>query len=453
MDEKSCLNCYHCEKGVAGHVTAEMYLRAKAEGRIPEEWFTSAGVNCVDCYQCQKCVTDQQGRGSQGLPEVSYFLFLTNDCNLRCTYCYATKKPIVATHAMLEQLRIFLTEEEDKRLGDHSLNIQFFGGEPTIEWENLTWFVENFSAYYKKLHPGRKVRWGMTTNATLLNSERLEFLKKWNMQPLLSIDGRPETHDHHRKTVGGGGSHHLIPLDLILKYFPTPEIRPTITPDTIEDWVADLRWFHDKGLYIVATEVAYEADWTDEKMEIARQVYKKLADIYVERRRAGLPVWMKFIEDGLGFLSSDKQTGYVCGIARGLMAIDASGKIYACQRYASFSRPELAIGDIWKGFDEHKLAWTQELKREDMFPDPKSGFNCDDCIARWSCRGGCNAMNFQCNGDRRMILASHCKFHRMWAEIALIALARTGELWGKKYNKQSACEDQPKKEKVDETNV
>lgn len=372
MNDRACLNCYYCEKGVAKQVTAEMFTEAKAAGKIPEEWFTNEGTaGCADCYQCQKCYADQKGGGGSGRTEASYFLFLTNECNLRCTYCYATKKPIVATRAMLDQLRVFLTSEEDKRLGDHDLSIQFFGGEPTIEWDLLTWFVEDFSTYYTHLYPGRKVRWGMTTNATLLNREKLEFMKKWGMNPLLSIDGRPETHDHHRKTVGGGGSHQLIPLDLILEYFPTPEIRPTITPDTVEDWLADLRWFHNKGLYIVATEVAYEADWTDERLAKARKVYEALADIYVARRRAGLPIWMKFIEDGLGFLGADKQTGYVCGIARGLMAIDSSGLIYACQRYASFSKPELAIGDIWKGFDEHKLAETQDLKREYMYPDPK----------------------------------------------------------------------------------
>jgi len=447
MNSKACLNCYTCEKGVARSVTAEMFQEAQAKGKIPEEWFVKdESVNCADCYQCQKCYKSQREGQDGEKKEASYFIFLTNECNLRCTYCYATKKPIVATKAMLDQLRVFLTAEEDKRLGDHDISIQFFGGEPTIEWESLTWFVEEFGKYHALLHPGRKIRWGMTTNGTLLNRERLEFLKAHDLIPLFSIDGRPETHDHHRKTVGGGGSHHLIPLDLIREYFPTFEIRPTITPDTVADWLADLRWFHDRGLYTIATEVAYEADWTDERLSEARKMFEALADIYVERKRANQPVWMKFIEDGLGFLGAQEQTGYVCGIARGLMAIDSAGMIYSCQRYASFSNPKLAIGDIWKGFDEHKLAETQDLKREYMFPDPTSGFKCDDCVAKWRCRGGCNAMNYQCGGDRKKILASHCKFQKMWAEISLKALARTGELWGKKYSKPCACVDQSKKE-------
>ena len=443
MNDKACLNCYHCEKGVAKHVNAEMFLQAQADGKIPEEWFVKDdSIDCADCYHCQKCYADQKAKGTSGQNEANYFVFLTNECNLRCTYCYATKKPISATKEMLDRLKVFLTEEEDKRLGAHDISIQFFGGEPTVEWNSLTQFVEEFSDYYNKLY-GRKVRWGMTTNATLLNRERLEFMKKWEMIPLFSIDGRPETHDHHRKTVGGGNSHHLIPLDLILEYYPTPEIRPTITPDTVADWLADLHWFHSKGLYIVATEVAYEADWTEESLLAARQMYESLAEIYVERRRAGLPIWMKFIEDGLGFLGTQEQTGHVCGIARGVVGVDSEGKLFACQRYASFSDPSLAIGDIWKGFDEHKLAEVQDLKREYMYPDPTSGFKCDDCVAKWRCRGGCNAMNFQCTGDRKMILTNHCKFQRMWAEISLTALARTGELWGKKYKKPGTCEDQP----------
>jgi uncharacterized protein len=331
----------------------------------------------------------------------------------------------------LEQVKAFLTQMEDQRLGKHGLNIHFFGGEPTVKWEMLEQFVVEFSSYYEKLY-GRQVRWGMTTNGTLLDRPRLEFMKKYRIIPLLSLDGRASTHNKHRKAVGGQGSFDLIPLDLILEYFPGLEIRPTITPETVENWAEDLRWFHSKGLYAVATEVAYEADWTDADFQKARRMYEELVDIYVERRTKGLPLWMKFIEDGLMFLGATKQQGYVCGIARGVVAIDSLGKLYACQRYASFSRPELAIGDVWNGFDEHKLHDVQSLRREDMFP--VEGFDCENCVARWRCRGGCNAMNFQCLGDRRKILPNYCRFQRLWAELSLTALARTGELWRKRGN-------------------
>ena len=140
-------------------------------------------------------------------------------------------------------------------------------------------------------------------------------------------------------------------------------------------------------------------------------------------------MWMKFIDDARAAVGMNRQVGPVCGTARNSLAIDAAGLIYACQRYAAFSNPDLNIGNIWDGLNEARLKETQDLLRENMFPDPASGFTCDDCVARWTCRGGCNAMNFQTCGDRKMIMTNHCIFHKMWAEIALKALARTGELF------------------------
>lgn len=439
---ENCVSCYTCEKGVAKHVTAEMFKEAQERGKFPEEWYISdsAGPACINCYTCEKGFTpDGQKKGRE---MITYFLFLTNECNLRCDYCYATKVPLVMSDETLDQVKRFITRDEDLRLGDHDVDIHFFGGEPTLRWDQLQKFVTEFSRFYEGLY-GRKIKWGMTTNATLLNKARLAFMKEYGITPLLSIDGRPNTHNLHRKTVSGGGSFDMIPLELILEYFPGTEIRPTITPETISTWIDDLEWFHSKGLYFVATEVAYEADWTDSALAEARRVYELLAEIYIKRRKAGLPVWMKFIDDGLNFLGVSEQTGHVCGVARGVVAIDALGNLFACQRYASFSDPSLAIGDVWKGFDEHKLPEVQSLKREDMYPVPNQDLNCDDCVARWRCRGGCNAMNYQCSGDRKMITVNHCKFHRMWAEISLITLARTGELWGKRYHTPRGCGDQP----------
>lgn len=434
-----CQNCYTCEKGVVKSVTIDQYREAQTKGSLPPEWFTEeAKGSCQNCVDCQKCFSGQKSSGG-GKNTMNYFVFLTNDCNLRCSYCYATKVPMVASDEMLERLKTFLTKDEEERVGAHDISIQFFGGEPTLHWDRLQRFVVEFSELYQKLY-GRKVRWGMTTNATQLNRERLEFMKKYEMQPLLSLDGRPETHDRQRRCADGSGSAALIPLDLILEYYPTPEVRPTITPEVVGDWLEDVAWFYSKGIYIVATEVAYEANWTPEAMASARRLYEALADIYVERKMAGLPVWMKFIEDGLGFAGAPEQKGKVCGIGLGGLGIDSEGRLFACQRYASMSDPALALGDIWRGPDEHKLAEANKLTREDMMPDPTSGYVCDGCVARWRCRGGCNAMNYQVTGDRRYITKSHCDFHRMWAEISLVALARTGELWGKRYPKVGECD-------------
>lgn len=423
---EACENCFSCEKCFAaqGDNCADCFSCQKCFSEQGEE-------RCENCFSCEKCFTDQeqQGLGNlQGLG-ITYFLFPTNDCNLRCKYCYATKSPPKMDEEMRQQTLRFMFDIEEKRIPNRNISVQFFGGEPTLMWDWMTKFIDDGDKLAKELLGGRKVRWGMTTNGTLLNEERLKWMKEHNMQVLLSLDGRKETHDKYRLTKGGKGSWDLIPLDLILKYYPNIETRPTIMPDTVETWPDDLAWFHSKGMYTIATEVAYEADWNDEAMEKARITYNKLGDIYIDFKKKGQQCWMKFIEDGKNFLGARKQTGFICGIGRNTVGINAKGMLYACQRYASFAKEELSLGDIWKGLDPEKVKWWNDMKREYMYPEKSSGFDCETCPAQWRCRGGCNAMNYQVCGDRKIVLENHCKFHRLWAEISLRVLAATGELW------------------------
>lgn len=446
MNNEDCQICNVCESNVLkiykGQPTTKEFLeklKKENQGKLPADiYMSTVGTKCKNCFVCQKCDADQSGcsevakrvGGQQvQMMNITYFVFLTNNCNLRCDYCYATKtQPEMDEETVIRTIKFIFTDEEE-RLSKRNIGVQFFGGEPTVKWDLLVYFVEQANKI--AIEKGTRIRWGMTTNGTLLDRDRLRWLRHHKFEPLFSIDGKRETHDKHRKTVGGKDSFDMIPINLITKYFPNAEIRPTIMPDTIADFVKNLKWFYSKGFYRIATEVAYEAEWTDEAMEEARKVYEKLGDIYIQRKRRGLPMWMKFIDDGLKMANAGakEQVGPVCGIARNSVAIKATGDLYACQRYASFADETLKLGDIWKGWNKQKLAEANNFGREMMMPDPKGDFFCDECPALYKCRGGCNAMNYQCNGDRRFILQNHCRFHRLWAEIALRVASATGDLW------------------------
>ena len=450
MNKEDCQKCFTCETNVLPHLTKfdideakrkhgtipdDMLIDSKSDGQCIEcqKCFSQQG-NCGNCVRCEKCFEGQmpgQGKPSGGGQYITYFLFPTNECNLRCDYCYATKNPMHMTRDMATKVMAWIIFDEEKRLPNRNINIQFFGGEPTLRWDIIEYVVDTMKAASDEWLGGRNIRFGMTTNATLLDEEKMKWLSGNGITPLFSIDGRRETHDKHRVYADGRGSWDNIDIDLILKYFKNPEIRPTIMPDTVEHWIDDVRWFHSKGLYMIATEVDYSADWTDEAMAKAWVAYNQMADLYIELKKKGQKAWFKFVDDGRNFLGSRKQTGHVCGVGRGSIAIDAFGKLYSCQRYASFSDSSVSLGDVESGFDMEKLKQANSLKREDMFPDPKSGFNCETCHARYRCRGSCNAENYQELGDRRIITESHCKFLRMWTTIAFRALAATGELWDK----------------------
>ncbi len=103
-------------------------------------------------------------------------LCLTHDCTLRCRYCYAGRK---YAHAM--------SRETAERGMDIGLDLSFFGGEPLLEWDLL----QHCCNYLKQqaADQGVRVRFGITTNGTLLTRKRLEWLAEQDFLVGLSVDG------------------------------------------------------------------------------------------------------------------------------------------------------------------------------------------------------------------------------------------------------------------------
>lgn len=113
-------------------------------------------------------------------------LCLTHDCTLRCRYCYAGRK---YAHAMSRE-----TVERGMDIGlaeavrtERGLDLSFFGGEPLLEWDLL----QHCCNYLKQqaAEQGVRVRFGITTNGTLLTRKRLEWLAEQDFLVGLSVDG------------------------------------------------------------------------------------------------------------------------------------------------------------------------------------------------------------------------------------------------------------------------
>src|SRR5690606_35504077 len=111
-----------------------------------------------------------------------------------------------------------------------SFHIQFFGGEPMLEWELITKIID-----YTKKYPQKQWAFGMTTNATLFTEERFQYCLDNKIDILLSIDGTPEAHDRHRILADGSGSFKLIEpwIDKLAHSGICNVARLTYTPDTL----------------------------------------------------------------------------------------------------------------------------------------------------------------------------------------------------------------------------
>ncbi len=310
------------------------------------------------------------------------------------------------------------------------VHVQFFGGEPLIRWEQLQEFV--IIAKEKAKIKEKNIQFGMTTNGTLLDEKKLTWLKENNISFLLSHDGIQKAHDHFRKYANGRGSFDDIDLALISKYFPDIQIRPTITPETIEFFADSVRFFARFGFRNIATEPAYEksVNWKETDFQKLAKVYEELASMYAKAKLQGeKPFIFKFIEDARRGIRNQKMNikpaGFLCGIGKNSYGIDAMGRIYPCQRYASNLDPRTVIGDVWNGIEKDKLEnFWWKIKRENM----KSFANCKECKVAFACFGGCNACNYEEYGDPLQIHENFCEYLRVAIPIGVKALKATKEV-------------------------
>ena len=184
-------------------------------------------------------------------------LHVTHDCNLRCKYCFAEQglyggTPKIMSWEVAKASIDFLIE---KSVGRHNLELDFFGGEPLMNWD----VVKKTVAYARGLEKehGKLFRFTMTTNGVLLNDEITEFLNKEMNNVVLSLDGRKNINDAMRPNAGGKGSYDTI----IPKYQQFVEkrgdkdyyVRGTFTKDNL-DFSQDVLHMAELGFDQVSVE-------------------------------------------------------------------------------------------------------------------------------------------------------------------------------------------------------
>ena len=142
-------------------------------------------------------------------------LHVAHTCNLNCEYCFASQgkynksasrgKPALMSFEVGRQAIDFLIENSP---GRRNLEVDFFGGEPLMNWE----VVKEIVAYARSVEKeaGKNFRFTLTTNGVLLDDEVTDFLNREMHNVVLSLDGRREVHDRFRKTYAGEGSYDTV---------------------------------------------------------------------------------------------------------------------------------------------------------------------------------------------------------------------------------------------------
>ena len=364
------------------------------------------------------------------LPPITQLeLMVTEDCNHRCHYCFVEGKNV--SHRMsretARQAVDFLIAQSRK---EAELTLLLFGGEPLLEYdllrELLPYAIERARA------AGKKMKFDLTTNATLLDEEKIRFLVSLGVKILVSLDGDRETHDRHRLTLDGKSSYDRVQnnLPLIKRYQPWLGSRMTVHPDTVGRLSRNVAHLASLGVNQFIIGAATGLEWTDESLDLYRDEMIRVASWLKEERSRSGPFRVTTLEENLTMMGG-RRGRYGCRAGRHCVSVTSEGEIYPCSKMLGVSglKGLYLLGTLRDGFTEIRnrleLCGMIGVKRQ----------VCAVCSEDDLCYGGCYATNFQATGSIFEPSAVECRIKRRTIEIARAAEKILGKEFYEKLKK------------------
>ena len=350
-------------------------------------------------------------------------LHIAHDCNLACKYCFAEEGEYHGRRALMsyevgkKALDFLIASSGNRR----NLEVDFFGGEPLMNWQ----VVKDLVAYgrqQEKLHD-KHFRFTVTTNGVLLNDEIQEFINQEMDNVVLSLDGRREVNDAMRPFRNGKGSYDLIvPKFQKLADSRNQEryyVRGTFTRNNL-DFSNDVLHFADLGFKQMSIEpvVGDESDpyaIREEDIPKICEEYDHLAKLMIEREREGKGFnFFHFMIDLEGGPCVSKRLSG-CGSGTEYLAVTPWGDLYPCHQFVG--REEFLMGNVDEGITHPEIA--DEFRGCSVYSKEK----CRSCFAKFYCSGGCMANAYNFHGTIHEAYDIGCEMQRKRVECAIMMKA------------------------------
>ena len=349
-------------------------------------------------------------------------LNIIHDCNLRCKYCFADEgeyhghKGRMSLDVAKKAIDYVIKKSGPRR----NIEIDLFGGEPLMALDVIKPLIAYAREEEKKYN--KNIRFTMTTNGTLLNEETMKFLDKEMGNIILSIDGRKCVNDSVRVRADESGCYdNILPKikemvknrDKSKQYY----VRGTFTRNNT-DFYEDVMHLANEGfdeisIEPVVLEDSHELSLREEDLET---IFKSYDDLYNEmrRRKEENDEEFKFYHFNIDLQGGPCVYKRIsgCGAGYEYIAITPEGDIYPCHQFVG--KEEFKLGDIYD-IDKFDMKMSKEFKKAHIYNKPK----CRECWAKFYCSGGCQANNFNFNGDMKIPYDLGCKMQKKRIECAI----------------------------------
>lgn len=376
----------------------------------------------------------------QARPLSSLVLHVSHDCNLRCGYCYADFGRYGGEQGMMTP-ELALRHVDglfDQLAQGQDVYLTFFGGEPLMNMPVV--FAAHAHAKARALREGRRIAFGITTNATLLTEELASFFRTEGFTVTVSIDGPPDVNDRLRPLHGGGGSYDRI-LERVRSTKVKAVARVTLTRQAT-DVARIVRHLVEAGFVSVGVSPVASGHrrFDFDACDLAKVMLgmEDLADDFVAWAKRGEVHPFSNLKTLVEQVAAGEPRGMPCGAASALAAADNKGDLYACHRLVG--EAAFKIGHVDTGVDaDRRLRILTDMH-------PRTRAPCQECWARYLCGGGCHHIAWLHSEQGEapwQIASSFCDFLRDWYRLGLRTYARLAEEAPSIFNKlggpRSAC--------------
>jgi uncharacterized protein len=308
-------------------------------------------------------------------------IHVSNDCNLRCKYCYADdgnyglKVEMLTKNNATAIVNYFLTKYEVR-------SIQFFGGEPLMNYDVIKHICDYIKENYAQDNNNNPLKFGIITNGTIINDYILKLFSVYDFQVTVSVDGTRESHDSNRVDVKGKGSYDRVKqnIERLQRAGINPNVESTYSMTHInhqESVFNSCKNMYEKlGVKSVHMVPVATSDGNvikrispefilsvDEIMSKGKYYYNSLGSI-IER------------------ISTKERSNNICSALSGTLAVNVKGDIYPC--FMMNGSEEFLVGNVISNpqLDIIKTDIFQYFKEQNTYNN-----KCESCFLRNICFG------------------------------------------------------------------
>ena len=344
-------------------------------------------------------------------------LIVTENCNLRCSYCYEQEKPYSAKKRMSWPTAQKAIDQFFQQVPEHAdrTSITFFGGEPTLEFDLIKKVIA-YSYSHRTIghYRGKDYNYVINTNGTLLSEEMYQLFgrlgRKLNLR--VSADGFREGHDITRKTVDGKGSWRLVGKNLTYhrnlkeRFGVDVYLISTINKSSYRDIYLNFTKLHEyTGMHLGCLFV-HEDKWEKKDFEILKEQILLLKE-YSIRHNVNMPLCRTGGRPNISDPDNDDTFHSICGAGVSSYTVNTTGDIFACHRanYHGFE-DDFRLGSIDTGLNIDKRLLMYEINNLKTLP-----LKCLKClpVIREKCHL-CLASNKEAYGGFHTVADAYCSF-------------------------------------------